>query len=1022
LRVGLARIICYVAVAAGMQAQVPTIKAIFNESWSSQTISPGSKGYVFGSHFGTPANTVVTVGGLNAQTLDVSSNRIRVLFPLSVPFGRATLTVTVDGAVSETVDVVVSATAPARVMLGHASVSAGPAGQFYRPNFSETSVAPRPAAPARPLTTSATTEGGIIYTCDETVNAKSATACETLNTTIAALYSSAFSNANASIYITMGDTDLGMSNWLFNFESYSSFRNALIASEGDANDRTAVADSVPAVNPFGSDFVGLVNPLARALGYAAPSGGLDSSGDSCSPPGTAGCYDGIITISNSVSLYFRSGEISSDQYDFFTVAEHETDEILGTASSCCGGNNEYVLPADYFRYHSAGTRSFAYGSNDACSSSDSTNACFSLDGVHMLQQYNNLNNGGDTGDWVANCADQLVQDYELCSGVADVNISPAAEILVLDVVGYTLASAQALPTVATGAAGSITISGATLNATVNPNGADTQYWFLYGTSSSLAGASQTETSDAGSGRAAVAVMGNVSGLAGGTTYYYQIQASNFAGTSSGSIASFTTLQPCTYSLTPNSASFGEGASNGSVGVTARSGCSWTASSNAAWLTITSGSSGSGDGTVHYSFPANTGEIAISGTLTIAGQTFTVTQAANPAPLALYLLTPCRIADTRQGFGFSGYFGPPSLVEGATRSFPIPQSSCDVPAAAEAYSLNLTVVPPDPFRYLIAWPTGWTIPNVSNLNAPDGIVTANAAVLSPGTGGAVDLFASDETNVLIDVNGYFAPPASQGLAFYPMSPCRVADTREYFGFTGAFGPPSLVGGATRNFPMQQSSCDIPSAALAYSVRMTAVADDGPLTYLTTWPKGETLPNVSTLNAPAGGVVGNQAIVPAGTDSAGSLSVFVSNKTDLLIDINGYFGPPGATGALYFYPTTPCRIADTRAGFGFTGAFGQPSLVAGATRTFPLQQSSCTIPSSAQAYSLNLTAVVPSGGDLVYLTAFPTGVTVPNASTLNAPMGGVVASAAIVPAGTSGSINVFSSDATDLLIDINGYFAP
>jgi hypothetical protein len=73
-------------------------------------------------------------------------------------------------------------------------------------------------------------------------------------------------------------------------------------------------------------------------------------------------------------------------------------------------------------------------------------------------------------------------------------------------------------------------------------------------------------------------------------------------------------------------------------------------------------------------------------------------------------------------------------------------------------------------------------------------------------------------------------------------------------------------------------------------------------------------------------------------------------------------------------------------------------------------------------MNLTAVVPSGGDLVYLTAFPTGMTLPNASTLNAPNGGVVASAAIVPAGSSRSIDVFSSDATDLLIDINGYFAP
>jgi hypothetical protein len=61
-------------------------------------------------------------------------------------------------------------------------------------------------------------------------------------------------------------------------------------------------------------------------------------------------------------------------------------------------------------------------------------------------------------------------------------------------------------------------------------------------------------------------------------------------------------------------------------------------------------------------------------------------------------------------------------------------------------------------------------------------------------------------------------------------------------------------------------------------------------------------------------------------------------------------------------------------------------------------------------------------LGYLTAFPAGAALPNASTLNAPNGGVVASAAIVPAGTSGAINVFSSNATDLIIDINGYFAP
>jgi len=496
----------------------------------------------------------------------------------------------------------------------------------------------------------------------------------------------------------------------------------------------------------------------------------------------------------------------------------------------------------------------------------------------------------------------------------------------------------------------------------------------------------------------------------------------YVGTTSG-VGVFGLLPTiCTY---PGSASYGNSSFNsdshqGGIGVAASNGCAWNATTTSNFITLTGATSGSGNGSVNYSLAANLGEQR-TGTIEAAGHVFTITQAGNTSTsgLAFYPLTPCRIIDTRAGFGFEGAFGAPSLVEDATRSFPIPNSFCGV-QPTQAYSLNVTAVQDTTLSYLTAWPAGLSIPNVSTLNAPQGNVVANAAILTGGTDAAISLFASNPTGVLVDINGYFAPPnAPQALAFYPLSPCRVADTRNGFGFSGAFGPPELTGGVARTFPMQ-GSCDLPATALAYSVRMTVVPP-GPLSYLTTWPYGETLPNVSTLNAPAGGVVGNQAIVPAGTDASGSLSVFASDDTNLLLDVNGYFGPPGGSGALYFYPITPCRIADTRTGFGFSGEFGPPSLVAGATRPFPLQQSSCGIPSSAQAYSLNLTAVVPSGGDLVYLTAFPAGETVPNASTLNAPNGGVVASAAIVPAGSGGAINVFSSNTTDLLIDINGYFA-
>jgi hypothetical protein len=82
---------------------------------------------------------------------------------------------------------------------------------------------------------------------------------------------------------------------------------------------------------------------------------------------------------------------------------------------------------------------------------------------------------------------------------------------------------------------------------------------------------------------------------------------------------------CTYYIFPTSQSFSSAGGSGSVNVTAPSGCPWTATSNASWITITSGSSGNGNGTVNYSVASNPSTTPRTGTMTIAGQTFTVTQ-------------------------------------------------------------------------------------------------------------------------------------------------------------------------------------------------------------------------------------------------------------------------------------------------------------------------------------------------------------------------------------------------------------
>ena len=364
------------------------------------------------------------------------------------------------------------------------------------------------------------------------------------------------------------------------------------------------------------------------------------------------------------------------------------------------------------------------------------------------------------------------------------------------------------------------------------------------------------------------------------------------------------------------------------------------------------------------------------------------------------VTPCRVVDTRNA---DGTFGGPAIAGGTSRDFPIPQGSCDIPSAAAAYSLNVTVVPHGSLGYLTIWATGQPQPLVSTMNSPDGRIKANAAIVADGTNQAVSVYASDTTDVVLDINGYFVPlPSNNALAFYPLPPCRVADTRNP---DGPLGGPSLQAGQQRDFPvLQASACNIPNTAAAYSMNFTAVPENV-LAYLTVWPTGLQQPAVSTLNDLTGTVVANAAIVPAGTN--GDINTYVTNNTDLVIDINGYFAPPGANG-LSLYAPAVCRVFDSRTN---GGQFMAKAIdVAGVP---------CSAPSLAGAYVLNATAI-PTGY-LGYLTLWPDPGQRPLASTLNAPDGAITSNMAIVP-NVDGTTQVWASGYTQLVLDISGYFAP
>jgi hypothetical protein len=102
------------------------------------------------------------------------------------------------------------------------------------------------------------------------------------------------------------------------------------------------------------------------------------------------------------------------------------------------------------------------------------------------------------------------------------------------------------------------------------------------------------------------------------------------GTSGG--LDLAVYRPCTYTIDPTSRSHGPGAETGTVTITTQAGCGWLATSGAAWVVITSGSSGSGSGTVSYTVAANSAPQSRVATLVIAGQEFAVLQAASAVPV------------------------------------------------------------------------------------------------------------------------------------------------------------------------------------------------------------------------------------------------------------------------------------------------------------------------------------------------------------------------------------------------------
>ncbi|MBF0609290.1 MAG: VCBS repeat-containing protein [Magnetococcales bacterium] len=148
------------------------------------------------------------------------------------------------------------------------------------------------------------------------------------------------------------------------------------------------------------------------------------------------------------------------------------------------------------------------------------------------------------------------------------------------------------------------------------------------------------TSGSGNGTVSYTVAAN-------TTTEARTGIINVAGVASSIIQQPPSSTCGMITLSPASKNFASAGGNDSIGVTADSGCAWTAASSDSWITITSGNSGSGSGTVDYTVAENTNTTSRTGSMTIGGQIFTVMQDAASA---------CIISITPMDSMFQAYAG------------------------------------------------------------------------------------------------------------------------------------------------------------------------------------------------------------------------------------------------------------------------------------------------------------------------------------------------------------------------------
>ncbi len=339
-------------------------------------------------------------------------------------------------------------------------------------------------------------------------------------------------------------------------------------------------------------------------------------------------------------------------------------------------------------------------------------------------------------------------------------------------------------------------------------------------------------------------------------------------------------------------------------------------------------------------------------------------------------------------------------------------------------LNVTDLGSGGSGAVAVYPQSSTVPGTSNINFSTGQTISNQVItgINPTNGQISVTSEFAASNVIVDIVGWYATASgTAGGTFTALTPARLLDTR-------TTNPPGTCASTCATIPAGGTLTlnvaghgGVPASGVAsVAVNATAV-NESANGYLRLWPTGGTEPSTSNLNYSASQVLSELAIVKL--SASGQITIRSLSTSDVIIDVFGWFSSTANPAASTFTAASPQRILDTRSATRTGQCVGTCSTL-GAGGTIKLQvtgQGGVPV-SGVTAVVVNLTGIAttsPGGGSVV---AYKDGVTTPTATSLTElGLGLPVANTAIVPVAANGMIDISSQLASDLLVDVEGWYS-